>query len=55
MHEDKGFIEGELLHDRIETRFIPLPAWDMEMVEVKAADVERDLAAVLERLAPAID
>jgi len=37
MHEDKGFIEGELLHGRIETRFIPLPAWEMEMVEVKAA------------------
>lgn len=37
MHEDKGFIEGELLHDRIETRFVSLPAWGMEMVEVKAA------------------
>lgn len=37
MQEDKGFIQGELLHDRIETSFIPLPAWDMEMVEVMAA------------------
>ncbi len=37
MHEDKGFIEGELLNGRIETRFIPLPAWDMEMVELRAA------------------
>ncbi|MCJ7594424.1 MAG: hypothetical protein MUO52_06585, partial [Desulfobacterales bacterium] len=37
MHEDKGFVEAELLHDRIETRFIPLSAWDMEMVEIEAA------------------
>lgn len=37
MHEEKGFIEGELLNGRIETRFIPLPAWEMEIVELMAA------------------
>jgi DNA repair exonuclease SbcCD nuclease subunit len=37
MNEDKGFVEGEILHDRIETRFIPLPAYDMEMVSIEAA------------------
>jgi DNA repair protein SbcD/Mre11 len=35
--EDKGFVEGEVMSDRIETRFIPLPAWDMEIVEIEAA------------------
>jgi exonuclease SbcD len=35
--EDKVFVEGELLHDRIETRTIPLPAYDMEMVEIEAS------------------
>ncbi|MGD2125369.1 MAG: metallophosphoesterase [Desulfobacteraceae bacterium] len=37
MYEEKGFVEGEILNDRVETRFIPLPAWDMEMVEIEAA------------------
>ena len=36
MYEDKGFIEGEVLHDRVETRFIPLPAYEMELVRLKA-------------------
>lgn len=35
--EEKGFIEGELLNDRIETRFIPLPVYEMEIIEVGAA------------------
>jgi DNA repair protein SbcD/Mre11 len=35
--EEKGFVEGELLNGRIETRFLPLPAYEMEMVEIKAA------------------
>jgi DNA repair protein SbcD/Mre11 len=37
VNEDKGFVEGEVIHDRIETRFIPLPAWAMEIVEIEAA------------------
>ncbi len=37
MHEEKGFVVGEVLNDRIETRFMPLPAYDMEIVEVEAA------------------
>jgi DNA repair protein SbcD/Mre11 len=37
LDEDKGFIEGEALDDRVETRFVPLPAWDMEVVEIEAA------------------
>ena len=37
MCEDKGFVEGEAIHDRIETCFIPLPSYDMEMVEIDAA------------------
>lgn len=39
--EDKGFIEGEDLNNRIETRFIPLPAFDMETVELQAAGLTR--------------
>lgn len=55
MHEDKGFVEAELLHDRIETRFIPLPAWDMEIVEIEAAgrtagDVEEAIRSQFWRL-----
>jgi DNA repair protein SbcD/Mre11 len=34
--EDKGFIEGEILNNRIETQFIPLPVFDMEIVELSA-------------------
>jgi hypothetical protein len=37
MFEEKGFVEGELLNGRIETRFIPLPAYDMEIIEIEAA------------------
>ena len=37
MYEEKGFVEGELMNDRIETRFLPLPTHDMEMVEIETA------------------
>jgi len=37
MNEEKGFIEGELADGRIETRFIPLPVYEMEIVQVVAA------------------
>ncbi len=37
MEEEKGFVEGEVVNNRVETRFIPLPAWDMEIVEIEAA------------------
>ena len=37
MYEVKGFVEGELVNDRIETRFLPLPTHDMEMVEIETA------------------
>jgi hypothetical protein len=37
MFEEKGFVEGELLNGRIETRFITLPAYEMEIVEIEAA------------------
>jgi exonuclease SbcD len=36
MDEEKGFVYGELLHDRIETRFVPLPVYEMEIVEIEA-------------------
>jgi exonuclease SbcD len=36
MYEEKGFVFGELLHDRIETSFIPLPVYEMEIVEIEA-------------------
>jgi exonuclease SbcD len=44
--EEKGFVEGEVVDNRVQTRFIPLPAWDMEIVEIEAAgrspkDVEK--------------
>jgi DNA repair exonuclease SbcCD nuclease subunit len=42
MHEDKGFVEGETLHDRIETCFIPLPSYDMEIVEIEAAGLSSE-------------
>jgi exonuclease SbcD len=35
--ENKAFVVAEVIGDRIETRFIPLPEWDMEMVEIEAA------------------
>jgi exonuclease SbcD len=34
--EGKGFVYGELLHDRIETSFMPLPVYEMEIVEIEA-------------------
>ena len=37
MYEEKGFVEAELLNNRIETRFIPLPTYEMEIVEIEAA------------------
>jgi len=37
MAEDKGFVEAEILDNRIETRFVPLPVYDMEMVEIQAS------------------
>lgn len=37
MNEEKGFIEGELLNGRVETRFVPLPVHEMEIVQVQAA------------------
>ncbi len=37
MYEEKGFVEGEVLNNRIETRFIPLPAYDMEIVQLEAS------------------
>jgi len=27
MDEEKGFVQGEVLHDRVETRFVTLPSW----------------------------
>jgi DNA repair exonuclease SbcCD nuclease subunit len=36
MNEDKAFVAGEVVGDRIETRFMPLPSWDMEIVEIEA-------------------
>ena len=46
--EEKGFVEGGVVNDRIETRFVPLPAWDMEIVEIEAAgrssnEVEKEI------------
>jgi len=35
--EEKGFVEAEVLNNRIETRFMPLPAYDMEVVDIAAA------------------
>lgn len=32
--------EGEVLNDRIEARFIPLPVYDMEIVEIESAAME---------------
>lgn len=37
MNEEKGFVVGEVLHNRIETHFIPLPAYEMEIVQIEAA------------------
>ncbi len=44
MNEEKGFVMGEVLNDRIETRFMPLPVYDMEIVDIEAAGrSEKDL------------
>jgi exonuclease SbcD len=40
--ENKAFVVGEVMGGRIETRFIPLPEWDMEMVEIEAAGQSRE-------------
>jgi exonuclease SbcD len=37
INEEKGFVEAELLNDRVETRFVPLPVYDMEIVDIAAA------------------
>ncbi len=49
MDEEKGFVEGEVLNHRIETRFIPLPVYDMEIVEIAAAGLSTtDLKEAIE-------
>jgi DNA repair exonuclease SbcCD nuclease subunit len=42
MNEDKGFVEAEVLDNRIETRFVPLPVYDMEMVEIQAGGLSTE-------------
>ena len=42
MDEDKGFVEAEVLNNRIETRFVPLPVYDMEMVEIQAGGLSSE-------------
>jgi DNA repair protein SbcD/Mre11 len=42
MDEDKGFVEAEILNNRIETRYVLLPVYDMEIVEIKAAGLTSD-------------
>lgn len=39
--EEKGFILGEVLNERIETWFLPLPVYDMEVVRIEAAGLSR--------------
>lgn len=41
-YEEKGFVEGELRSDRIVTRFLPLPVFQMELVEIDAAGMTED-------------
>ena len=49
MNEEKGFVVGEVLNDRIETRFMPLPVYDMEIVEIAAAGLSKgDLEEAIE-------
>jgi DNA repair exonuclease SbcCD nuclease subunit len=55
--EEKGFFEGEVLNNRIETRFIPLPVYDMEMVEIESAgkgakEIEDDICSQFWRFDP---
>lgn len=42
MEEEKGFVFGEVLNGRIETSFIPLPVYDMEIVPVEAAGLSAE-------------
>jgi DNA repair exonuclease SbcCD nuclease subunit len=35
--EVKGFVQGELTRDRVETYFVPLPSHPMEIIEIEAA------------------
>lgn len=37
INEEKAFVVGETSDDRIGTQFIPLAAWDMDVVEIDAA------------------
>jgi DNA repair exonuclease SbcCD nuclease subunit len=49
MNEEKGFVMGEVLNNRIETRFMPLPTYDMEIVEVEAVGLStQDLEEAME-------
>ena len=49
MNEEKGFVEAEVLNNRIETRFMPLPVYDMEIVEIGAAGLStKDLEEAIE-------
>lgn len=49
MNEEKGFVEGHVLNHRIETRFIPLPVYDMEIVEIAAGGLSaKDLKEAIE-------
>jgi len=48
-YEEKGFIEGEVLNNRIETRFIPLPVYDMEIVPIDSSEMSaKDLEDAIE-------
>lgn len=40
-NEEKGFVEAEVLNNRIETRFMPLRVYDMEVVEITAAGLSK--------------
>jgi DNA repair exonuclease SbcCD nuclease subunit len=42
MNEEKGFIQGEIVDGHIATRFIPLPAYEMETVEIEVAGLSTD-------------
>jgi DNA repair exonuclease SbcCD nuclease subunit len=43
MNEEKGFVTGEILNNRIETRFNPLPVCDMEIVQIEAAGMSAEV------------
>ena len=42
MYEEKVFVEGEILNNRVETRTIPLPSYDMEIVDIMAAGMDAE-------------